>query len=153
MSHPKDATGAIKCRMIGGELLCEPATHRNMLHGRIHHFPLSTRGSQAYRGGRDGVSVIRGNGRTRSRTTSGGCDMSQVALFYVLSIELAAGLLTASGRIVPGMEIVTADQAVNVLKTGGGPLAIAGTDFGYFQTLAALHGWKFASDMEYTLSS
>ena len=36
MSHPKDVTGAIKCRMIGGELLCEPATHRSMLHADIY---------------------------------------------------------------------------------------------------------------------
>ncbi len=76
--------------------------------------------------------------------------MSQAASFYVLSIELAAGLLSASGRSGWWMEIVTADQAVNVLKTGGGPVTIAGADFEGFQTLAALHGWKFAPpDLEY----
>ena len=78
--------------------------------------------------------------------------MSQAASFYVLSLELAAGLLSASGRSGWWMEIVTADQAVNILKAGGGPVTIVGADFGHFQTLAALHGWKFAApDMEYTV--
>ena len=36
MRHEEDVTGAIKCRMIGGELLCEPATYRNMLHADIY---------------------------------------------------------------------------------------------------------------------
>ena len=69
--------------------------------------------------------------------------MSQAAPFYVLSLELAAGLLSASGRSGWWMEIVTADQAVNILKAGGGPVAIAGEDLEHFRTLAALHGWRF----------
>ena len=73
-----------------------------------------------------------------------------LAISYSVSIELAAGLVIAAGPSGWWMEIVTADQAVNTLKAGGGPVAIAGEDLEHFQTLAALHGWRFAApDMEY----
>lgn len=36
MRHEADVSGTMKCRMVDGSLICEHATHRNMLYADIN---------------------------------------------------------------------------------------------------------------------